>query len=509
MMVNGDGLRELPRGWVCTRVGDIYDIVGGGTPSTKVERYWDGDIPWITSADIHGLGDIRPRRRITEEGIENSATKLVPARSIIVVTRVGLGKLALTNQPLCFSQDSQALVGNNDLIFPDYSLYYLSQAVQVFRYRHRGTTIAGVTKKRLSELPFALPPLAEQQRIVAKIEELFTQLDAGVAALEMVRAQLRRYRQAVLKAAVDGQLTKEWREANKGELELASVLLDRITEERRNRESKVKELPTAERYDVPELPEGWVWAKLGNIISSKITKGSTPTSYGFSYEDEGIKFITTENINEAGTVENITRFIDEEANEFLRRSILQPQDILISIAGTIGRVGVVQEKDIPANTNQALAIVRCFWELVDNRYIFYLLRAPLVQKQASDLTVGVGRANLSLTNLAELPIPLPPLAEQIGIVEEIEHRFSVADAMENSVKQSLIRADRLRQSILKQAFEGKLVAQDPTDEPASTLLERIKAEKASREADKKPRKRTKKTGVRNRKKIQPQQLESL
>ena len=101
---------NLPNGWIASSVGQLYKIVGGGTPSTRVEKYWDGDISWISSADIHGLYDIRPRRKITPEAVKNSATNLVPAGSIIVVTRVGLGKIARTSTPLCFSQDSQALI---------------------------------------------------------------------------------------------------------------------------------------------------------------------------------------------------------------------------------------------------------------------------------------------------------------------------------------------------------------------------------------------------------------
>src|SRR3990172_2744961 len=152
----------FPKGWVWTRVGQLYNIVGGGTPSTEIAGYWKGGIPWITSADIHGLKDIRPRKQISKDAIENSATNLVPKNSLIVVTRVGLGKIALTKVPICFSQDSQALINSSFLLYPDYSLYYLSKAVQVFKYTHRGTTIAGVTKKQLAELEFPLPPLPEQ-----------------------------------------------------------------------------------------------------------------------------------------------------------------------------------------------------------------------------------------------------------------------------------------------------------------------------------------------------------
>src|SRR6266566_32371 len=248
----------LPKEWVWTRVGEIYDIVGGGTPSTSIEEYWKGDIAWITSADIYGLKDIQPRKQITKAAIVDSATNLVPAGSLIVVTRVGLGKVALAKTPLCFSQDSQALFGDSYSIYPDYSLYYLAQAVQVFKYQNRGTTIAGVTKKQLSELPFALPPFPEQQRIVAAIEQQFSRLDAGVAALRHAQVKLKRYRAAVLKAAVEGKLTEAWR-AEHPTTEPASLLLERILKERRAKweadlRAKSKD-PVKVKYVEPTSPD--------------------------------------------------------------------------------------------------------------------------------------------------------------------------------------------------------------------------------------------------------------
>ena len=123
---------------------------------------------------------------------------------IIVVTRVSLGKVALTSYPLCFSQDSQALVQKGNHILPEYSLYYLSLATKSFKQQSRGTTISGVTKKQLKDLLVPLPPLPEQERIVERIESLFTQLDAGVSALKRARAALKRYKASVLKAACEG-----------------------------------------------------------------------------------------------------------------------------------------------------------------------------------------------------------------------------------------------------------------------------------------------------------------
>ncbi|WP_148550699.1 restriction endonuclease subunit S [Candidatus Nitrosotenuis cloacae] len=232
--IETDELPDLPKDWVWTSVGELYDIIGGGTPSTKVEKYWEGNIPWISSADIYGLYDIRPRRKITHEAIKNSATNLVPSGSIIVVTRVGLGKIAFTKTPICFSQDSQALVGNNSLIDPNYALYYLSKTVQIFKHTHRGTTIAGVTKKQLSELPFPLPPIDEQQRISSKIAELYSFADQIEKSVEEAKKRADKIDQAILAKAFLGELVPQ--DPND---ESASVLLERI---KKSKEVEVKKI---------------------------------------------------------------------------------------------------------------------------------------------------------------------------------------------------------------------------------------------------------------------------
>jgi type I restriction enzyme, S subunit len=211
-----------------------------------------------------------------------------------------------------------------------------------------------------------------------------------------------------------------------------------------------------------KLSKGWVSVRMGDIVIN-ITKGSTPTSYGFSYKNTGISFIKTENIDNIGNIENITDYIDEETNIFLKRSILQTNDLLFSIAGTIGRVGVVRENNLPANTNQALGIIRCSWEHIQNKYVFYFLKSPFIQRQALNAIVGVGRANVSLTNLSEFEIPLPPLPEQHRIVAKIEELFSDIDDGIASLKKAQGQLKTYRQAVLKYAFEGKLTNKNVKD----------------------------------------------
>jgi type I restriction enzyme, S subunit len=228
------------------------------------------------------------------------------------------------------------------------------------------------------------------------------------------------------------------------------------------------------------LPSGWSKTKLGDICE-KITKGSTPTSYGYSYKKEGIKFVKTENIDEKGNIFEIAHFIDEETNQFLRRSILQENDLLFSIAGTIGRVSRIKKVDLPANTNQALAIVRPIAGRVDTKYLFYYLKTDEVQKFALKSIVGVGRANLSLTNVSDFNVPLAPLNKQKLIVAEIEKHFSRLDEAVANLKRVKANLKRYKAAVLKAAVEGKLTEewrkQHPDVEHARELLKHILSER--------------------------------
>jgi len=468
-MNDHQGLWALPDKWVWTNVGEIYSIVSGGTPSTKVPTYWNGDIPWITSADIFGLKDIRPRKSVNSDAILNSATNLVPSGSIIVVTRVSLGRIALTNIPLCFSQDSQALIGTNGLLSPDYALYYLSKAVETFKYHNRGTTIAGVTKKQLSDLPFALPPLPEQHRIVAKIEELFTQLDAGVAALTTALAQLKRYRQSVLKAAFEGKLTEEWREKHLKEIYSSNNQeLHEFTEEILS----------------PQLPKLWKWTTIGNI-SHSMKNGIYRPKEDYSYDE--IACLRMYNIDCGKIVwKKIKRMklCDTDIEEYL----LKEGDILVNRVNSrelVGKSAVITanlEKCIYESKNIRLRIIDTKGDSKYVNYWFLLFSSNYFNRNAQQT---VGMASINQAQLGSMPIPYPTVIEQSEIVAEIERRFTTIDETEKTIKQSLAQAERLRQSILKRAFEGKLIPQDPRDEPASLLLEQIKKEKAAAKTQKK------------------------
>ena len=372
-----------------------------------------------------------------------------------------------------------------------YFTYFLSNAVQRFKYEGRGTTISGVTKKQLRQLPILLPPLAEQHRIVAAIETQFTRLDASVAALRRAQANLKRYRASVLKNACEGRLVPteaEMARSEGREYEPAAVLLERILAERRarwesqeKRRGKYKEPSAPDTSALPQLPKGWAWASLEAISEVKggVTKGQRYTSEQMLRE---VPYLRVANVQRGFLdLDRITTI--ETSEENIEQLRLNPGDILFTEGGDRDKLGrgwvwngeieecIHQNHVFRARplSNSVIPEFVSWWGNSFGQEFF-----SRFGKQTTNL------ASINLTVLSQFPIPLPPLAEQRRIVAEVERLFSVAQQTEATVDASLSRAERLRQSILKQAFSGRLVPQDPDDEPASALLERIRAE---READ--------------------------
>ena len=483
---------SLPLGWVETDVASICDVVGGGTPSTKRTDYWDGAVPWITSADIHGINDIRPRRSISELAITASTTNLV--------TRVGLGKVAMAQEPLCFSQDSQGLVFNASLLHGLFLTYYLSQAVQRFRYEGRGTTISGVTKKQLRDLLILLPPLPEQHRIVAEIEKQFTRLDASVAVLKRAQANLKRYRASVLKAACEGKLVPIEAELARSEgrdYEPAYCLLARILAERRarweaqeKRRGKYVEPSPPDPSDLPELPEGWAWATVAQLAE---IQGGIQKQPKRAPADNPFPFLRVANVLRGSLDLQEVHKIELFSGELDKLRLFSGDLLIVEGNGSPSQIGrmAIWKGEIEDCVHQNHIIRARLYSGLIPQYVESYWNSPIgasgVSKVASSTS---GLYTLSVSKVSDLPVPLPPLAEQRRIVAEVERRLSVIQQAEDAVEANLTRAERLRQSILKQAFSGKLIPQDPNDEPASALLERIRVEREASHADAKTSRQT-------------------
>ncbi len=332
-----------------------------------------------------------------------------------------------------------------------------------------GGSLMRVNAAVLAEVEFPLPPLAEQARIVAALDQHLTRLDAAAEALRRVRAKLKTYRTSVLKAACEGRLVPTEAELARREgrgYETAAELLRRIG---------AAGAGTA-LDDVAALPEGWTWVR-GSQIFPFVTSGSR--NWARYYSEGGASFIRIGNLDRHDIRIDLAdvQHVQPPQGAEGARTRLRTDDILISITADIGLVGLAPKKLGEAYINQHIALARPIPGVSASYIAWYLAGGGLGQLR--ELDRGAVKAGLGLDDIRSVVIPLPSLAEQHRIVAEVERRLSVVEKLEAVVETGLERAEKLRQAILKRAFEGKLVPQDPNDEPASVLLERIRAERAA------------------------------
>ena len=341
----------------------------------------------------------------------------------IVISRagsVGYSHLIKNPKPAVFAS---YLIRFRPLINEKYIAFFLQSPAywQAISEQSLGIAIPNVNASKLKKIRVPIAPENEQERIVAKIEELFTQLEAGTSALAKVQAGLRRYKASVLKAACEGKLLESREAQNNG-----------------------------------ELPDGWQWAQLGDL-TEHITSGSR--WWAKYYSDDGAIFIRAQDINTDKLVLKEVAFVNppRDSAEALRTRV-RKNDLLVTITGAnVTKTAKVDVDLEEAYMSQHVALVRPRLSEISD-YLYYWIISPAHGRKALEkLAYGAGKPGLNLTNLRELLVALPPLEEQRRIVAEVERRLSVAREVESVVEKALIRAARLRQSVLKSAFEGKLL----------------------------------------------------
>ena len=505
---------DIPNSWEFTTMGEISTVIGGGTPKTKEpDNYEGGSIPWLTPADLSGYSNKivgHGKRFITEKGLSTSSARMLPKGTVLYTSRAPIGYVAIASNPICTNQGFKSFV-LNDGILPDYVYWYLKGTKNLAESFASGTTFLELSGASAKKLPVPIAPENEQKRIVAEIEKQFSRLDEAVENLKRVKANLKRYKASVLKAAVEGKLTEEWRKKHL-DVEPADKLLERILVERRKKweegelakmkakgkepkddkwKKKYKEPSQADISTLNELPNGWHWTITDQLFWF-VTSGSR--GWAKYYSDSGAIFLRIGNLNHNSVSLDLTKiqYVKPPKGAEGMRTRVEENDILVSITADVGMIGVVPRSFEEAYINQHISLARPV-SLVNSLYISWYLTSRLGQNQFIVLQRGATKAGLGLDDIRSVNIPMPPFKEQDEILSQIENKLSIVDKIVLEVDENLKHTDRLRQSILKQAFSGKLVKHILGEESASVLLERIGRQRRKGKTQKPAAKKGKRT----------------
>ncbi|WP_319578340.1 restriction endonuclease subunit S [uncultured Methanospirillum sp.] len=484
------GNKGIPKGWILTElsiIADIFDV------DHKMPKAVDHGVLFISPKDFNGEDniDFKNAKQISEEDYFRLSKKCHPDPGDLLFSRIGtIGKVRIVPRSLKFqiSYSLCLIKVFNQNIYNKY-LFWLLRSHSIQTQSHKKKRSIGVPDLGLRDIrsfSIPLPPLNEQNRIVSKIEELFTQLDAGIASLQEVQDKLFQYRKAVLKHAFEGKLTEAWREAHMDEIEPASVLLERIREERR-KDKKYKELLPVNTEGLPDLPEGWVWVRIKEVGDSRLGRQRAPKHHN----GENMRpYLRVANVYEDRIEASDIKEMNFTPEEFVIYH-LQYGDILLNEGQSkelVGRPAIYRDEVPNACFTNTLIRFRVYSCLLPE-FALTVFRGYLHNGKFEKIarwTTNI--AHLGGERFADLEFPLPPMQEQEQIVLEVNRQLSIIDHLEKEFKLYILQSTQLRQSILKKAFEGRLVPQDPSDEPASVLLDRIRQEKLTAEPKKRGRK---------------------
>lgn len=425
-MENKENTYELPENWILTTLGEIGIVVSGGTPSSRQPNFWGGDIAWITPADLSNYKNKyieQGQRSISKVGLDYSSAKLLPKGSVMFSSRAPIGYTVIAKNDIATNQGFKNLVLTKSG-YPDYIYYFLLASKQLAESYASGTTFLELSATKFSQIPFPLPPLVEQYRIVDKIEELFSELDKSQENLLNAQKQLEIYRQVILKDAFENKNTQ--------------------------------------------------FVKLNKIING-VQYGYTAKS---DFNQDGAKYLRITDIQDSNIVwDQVPSCVINETN--LEKYKLFEGDILFARVGnTVGKTILIGE-NVPESVFASYLIrISPKKEKISPEFLNYYFKSNHYWKQIIESAAGVAQPNINGSKLKELLVPISSIHNQKEIIQEIELKFSLIDNLRKSIEDNLKRIRLFRQIILQKAFSGKLSKQDKSDESANELLQRICIEKA-------------------------------
>jgi len=461
-MING---WELPNGWQWTTLGELAEVKGGITLNKSKEIKDPVSVPYLRVANVQrghlNLTKIKtveiPRGRVADFTLQSGDILFNEGGD-----RDKLGRGWVWNGEIegcCHQNHVFRARPNPGVVDSKFTSYWGNEFGRSYFEREgkQTTNLASINRTKLRALPVPLPPLPEQRRIVARIEELFSQLDAGAAALHQAKAQLQRYRQSVLAAAVTGQLTQAWREQHH-DTEPATELLGRVLKERRatwGGRGKYKEPVLPDNDAGYELPALWTLATIDQL-QSRVQYGSSKKT---NSDEDGVPVLRMGNILDGALVWGSLKYPPADHSEF-PELLLEPGDLLFNRTNSpelVGKTAVYRSQRNPCSFASYLIRVRFLGSVV-SEFVAAFINSHFGRKWINSVvSQQVGQANVNGTKLRGVTLPLPPLPEQKRIVAEVDARTTAIDHLEAELDRQITRSNRLRQSTLAAAFSGELL----------------------------------------------------
>ena len=399
---------DMRKGWETKNLGDLCDVVGGGTPPKDKPAFYSGDIPWATVRDMRQDVITETEFRITKDAVKSSATNIIPSGNVVIATRVGLGKVCLLGQDTAINQDLRGIVPRSDkALVIRYLYWWLKSIADVIVAEGTGATVQGVKLPFVKSLQIPVPPLAEQQRIVGLLDEAFEGLATAKANAEK-------------------------------NLQNARALF----------ESHLQAVFT-------QSGPGWVETTLSRATDGIFTGPFGSLLHKSDYIADGIPLVNPAHITEVGIEPDLNKTVSKATALRLKNYIMREGDIVIGRRGEMGRCALVTEVEDGWLCGTGSFFIkpssRC-----DTRYLVRFLRSDSCKARLEKIAGGAVMPNLSNTDLGNLSFDLPPLDWQKSIVEEIDSLHEQTQHLARLYEQKLVALEALKKSLLHQAFTGEL-----------------------------------------------------
>ena len=448
--VAGYAVLEKPKtnvGWRHTTLGEIGEYINGR--GFKKSEWSDAGLPIIRIQDLTGTG----KEQNYYQGALDERHTVYPG-DLLISWAATLGVYIWKGPKAALNQHIFKVRPKVDKKFH----YYLMQHIlsDLLRQTH-GSGMVHITKSKFDAMTVAVPnDEAEQNFVVAEIEKQFSRLDEAVANLKRVKANIKRYKAAVLKAAVEGRLVETEAELARREgrsFETGAQLLQRILETRRSQwqgKGKYKEPIAPDTTDLPGLPKGWVWS-----TAEQLTDENRAITYGViklgEQVDDGIPVLRSSDVRPLRVdLDNVKKIAPEIASNY-RRTFLRGGEVVMTVRGTLGGIAVVPPQCSGFNVSREVAMLALVEPAMAHLVAFFIASAPL-ENWLLSRAKGIAYTGINIETLKALPIPLPPVAEQHRIVAEVDRHLTLANEAEAQVNANLQRAEKLRQSVLQNAF---------------------------------------------------------